>query len=62
VVMLGSHLDGVGAGPGINDNGSGSATNLDIAIQFSKSGAVNYLQNKVLYCVCCVLCVVCCVL
>ncbi|MER5625689.1 M28 family peptidase [Streptosporangium sp. NPDC002544] len=31
-VMLGSHLDSVTAGPGINDNGSGSATLLEVAL------------------------------
>lgn len=31
VVMLGAHLDGVRAGPGIEDNGSGSAALLEIA-------------------------------
>ncbi|MER5983213.1 M28 family peptidase [Streptomyces sp. NPDC001787] len=31
-VMFGSHLDGVSAGPGINDNGSGSATLLENAL------------------------------
>jgi Zn-dependent M28 family amino/carboxypeptidase len=31
VVVVGAHLDSVPAGPGINDNGSGSATNLEIA-------------------------------
>ncbi len=31
VVMLGSHLDSVVGGPGINDNGSGSATILSVA-------------------------------
>ncbi|MEV4095396.1 M28 family peptidase [Streptosporangium saharense] len=30
--MLGSHLDSVTAGPGINDNGSGSATLLELAL------------------------------
>ena len=33
VVMAGAHLDSVQAGPGINDNGSGSAALLDIAEQ-----------------------------
>lgn len=33
VVMLGSHLDSVPAGPGLNDNGSGSAGILDVAIR-----------------------------
>jgi Zn-dependent M28 family amino/carboxypeptidase len=31
-VVVGAHLDSVPAGPGINDNGSGSATILDIAL------------------------------
>ncbi len=31
VVVVGAHLDSVTAGPGINDNGSGSATILEIA-------------------------------
>ncbi|WP_405140967.1 M28 family peptidase [Sphaerisporangium sp. NBC_01403] len=31
-VMLGGHLDSVAAGPGINDNGSGSATLLEVAL------------------------------
>ncbi|MDN5893691.1 MAG: M28 family metallopeptidase [Nocardioides sp.] len=30
-VMLGGHLDSVGAGPGINDNGTGSAALIEIA-------------------------------
>ena len=30
--MFGAHLDGVSAGPGINDNGSGSSTLLEIAL------------------------------
>ncbi|GGM25059.1 hydrolase [Micromonospora sonchi] len=32
VYMFGAHLDGVSAGPGINDNASGSATLLEIAL------------------------------
>ncbi len=36
VVMAGAHLDSVVPGPGINDNGSGSATLLEIAEQMSK--------------------------
>jgi Zn-dependent M28 family amino/carboxypeptidase len=31
VMVVGAHLDSVSAGPGINDNGSGSATILEIA-------------------------------
>ncbi len=37
VVMLGAHLDSVEPGPGINDNGSGSAGILEFALQFAKS-------------------------
>ena len=36
VVMAGAHLDSVQAGPGINDNGSGSASLLELAQQMSK--------------------------
>ncbi len=36
VVMAGGHLDSVTAGPGINDNGSGSAALLETAIQMAK--------------------------
>jgi Zn-dependent M28 family amino/carboxypeptidase len=36
VVMAGAHLDSVTAGPGINDNGSGSAALLETAIQMRK--------------------------
>ena len=35
VVVVGAHLDSVIAGPGINDNGSGSATILEIAETFA---------------------------
>ncbi|MGW5865862.1 M28 family metallopeptidase [Streptomyces sp. NPDC055239] len=36
VVMAGSHLDSVGEGPGINDNGSGSAAILETALTVAK--------------------------
>lgn len=36
VTVVGAHLDSVDAGPGINDNGSGSATILAIAEQIQK--------------------------
>jgi Zn-dependent M28 family amino/carboxypeptidase len=36
VVVVGAHLDSVAAGPGINDNGSGSAAILEIAIQMAE--------------------------
>ncbi len=44
VVMLGSHLDSVQEGAGINDNGTGSASILETAVQLAK---VNKLNNKV---------------
>jgi Zn-dependent M28 family amino/carboxypeptidase len=45
VVVMGAHLDSVTAGPGINDNGSGTATLLTIAEQIDKLGAD--IKNKV---------------
>jgi aminopeptidase Y len=36
VVMAGAHLDSVSAGPGIQDNGSGSAALLETALQMAK--------------------------
>jgi Zn-dependent M28 family amino/carboxypeptidase len=36
VLVVGAHLDSVVAGPGINDDGSGTATNLEIAVQLAK--------------------------
>ena len=36
VLVVGAHLDSVLEGPGINDNGSGTATILETAIQMSK--------------------------
>ncbi len=36
VVMVGAHLDSVNAGPGINDNGSGSSAILETALQMAK--------------------------
>ncbi|MFD5517303.1 M28 family metallopeptidase [Streptomyces sp. NPDC127066] len=38
VVMAGSHLDSVTAGPGINDNGSGSAAVLETALAVARAG------------------------
>ncbi|OPG02426.1 peptidase M28 [Streptomyces sp. GKU 895] len=43
VVMSGSHLDSVTAGPGINDNGSGSAAVLETALAVSRA---NYQPTK----------------
>jgi hypothetical protein len=38
VVLLGAHLDSVGNGPGVNDNGSGSSLVLEIARQARRLG------------------------
>jgi Zn-dependent M28 family amino/carboxypeptidase len=45
VVVVGAHLDSVPEGPGINDNGSGTAAILEIAHQMSQLGIVP--RNKV---------------
>ena len=44
VVMAGAHLDSVPAGPGINDNGSGSSALLDVAEALAKSKPANKLR------------------
>ncbi|MFJ5987610.1 M28 family peptidase [Lentzea sp. NPDC092896] len=44
VVVAGAHLDSVDAGPGMNDNGSGSAALLEVAL---KMGARPKLPNAV---------------
>ena len=44
VVMVGAHLDSVTAGPGINDNGSGSAAILETAIQMAKTKPRNQVR------------------
>lgn len=38
VVLIGAHLDSVRAGPGINDNASGAAAVLEIALQIARLG------------------------
>ena len=45
VVVMGAHLDSVTKGPGINDNGSGTATVLTVAEQIGKLGTG--IKNKV---------------
>jgi Zn-dependent M28 family amino/carboxypeptidase len=37
-VVVGAHLDSVIEGPGINDNGSGTSTILEVALQMSRLG------------------------
>ena len=44
VVMAGAHLDSVEAGPGINDNGSGSAVLLELAHKLAKLKPENTLR------------------
>jgi len=44
VVVVGAHLDSVLAGPGINDNGSGSATILEIALQMARFNHPNRVR------------------
>ncbi|HEY9356673.1 MAG TPA: M28 family metallopeptidase [Arthrobacter sp.] len=44
-VVVGAHLDSVAEGPGINDNGTGSAAILETAIQLAASG--NAPENRV---------------
>jgi Zn-dependent M28 family amino/carboxypeptidase len=47
VVMSGAHLDSVEAGPGINDNASGSAALLEIAEEMAEFEKVKKVENKV---------------
>ncbi|NNG02922.1 MAG: M28 family peptidase, partial [Inquilinus sp.] len=55
-IVVGAHLDSVGDGPGVNDNGSGSAAILEVAIRLGPGGrddddddddAEGRLQNRV---------------
>ncbi|HEX6015609.1 MAG TPA: M28 family metallopeptidase [Geminicoccaceae bacterium] len=44
VVVVGAHLDSVPEGPGINDNGSGAATILEIALQMANLNVRNQVR------------------
>ncbi len=44
VVMVGAHLDSVDEGPGINDNGSGSAAILETAVQMARAKPKNKVR------------------
>lgn len=44
VIVVGAHLDSVAEGPGINDNGSGSSTILEMALQIARLNLP--LRNK----------------
>jgi len=48
IIVVGSHLDSVPAGPGINDNGSGSSANLELALQLFYGKFA--IKNKVRFC------------
>jgi hypothetical protein len=50
-IVVGSHLDSVPAGPGINDNGSGSALNLALAVLFAelRKRALAYTESRILF-------------
>jgi Zn-dependent M28 family amino/carboxypeptidase len=43
-VMIGAHLDSVQAGPGIQDNGSGSAAVLEVALQMANVKPTNTVR------------------
>lgn len=45
VYMFGAHLDGVAAGPGINDNASGAATVLELALTLAATNPT--MRNRV---------------
>ena len=47
VVVVGAHLDSVTEGPGINDNGSGSSTILEIAEQMAKLKMTKKMERPV---------------
>jgi Zn-dependent M28 family amino/carboxypeptidase len=47
VVVVGAHLDSVPAGPGINDNGTGTAGVLEIAKQLARTGLTKKAQRPV---------------
>ena len=44
VIVVGAHLDSVDVGPGIQDNGSGSAANLEIALQMANAELTNQVR------------------
>jgi len=47
VVVVGAHLDSVAEGPGINDNGTGTAGVLEIAKQLASTGLTKKAQRPV---------------
>ncbi len=47
ILMVGAHLDSVAEGPGINDNGSGTAAILEVALQMANPALGIQPRNKV---------------
>ncbi|KAJ3134389.1 hypothetical protein HK100_003598 [Physocladia obscura] len=47
VILAGSHLDSVPAGPGINDDSSGSSATLEVALSLYRTGLSRSVVNKV---------------
>ncbi|KAJ3072358.1 hypothetical protein HDU98_003771 [Podochytrium sp. JEL0797] len=47
VIVAGSHLDSVPAGPGINDDASGSSATLEVALALHRTGLSKKVVNKV---------------
>jgi len=46
VVVIGAHLDSVSRGPGINDDGSGTGTDLEVAEAYAAQGRIPDTRNK----------------
>jgi hypothetical protein len=49
IVMTGAHYDSVNTGPGINDNGSGTAAILEIAKQMAMNGIVPWKKVRFVF-------------
>lgn len=49
IIVIGSHLDSVSKGPGLNDNGSGSTSMLEILINLLNFNE-NEIKNKIRFC------------
>ncbi|KAI8609819.1 hypothetical protein BC830DRAFT_1043154, partial [Chytriomyces sp. MP71] len=47
VIVAGSHLDSVPAGPGINDDASGTSATLEVALSLYRTGLSKKVVNKV---------------
>jgi hypothetical protein len=48
-VMLGAHLDSVDEGPGLNDNGSGVAGLLELALRYHELGLGEFARNELVF-------------